>query len=151
VARGRVIDAPARQIDVLPTILEAAGAPLPPGLPGRSLLALAAGPREAHDPGGTFAYLDRGGRIVEAVVEDGRKLIRFRVEGRGAPRIGLFDLAADPGEVRDLAEQQPVWRDYLLARLDAAAAAAPDGPAPPTATLDPEQRRALEALGYAEE
>jgi len=44
-----------------------------------------------------------------------------------------------------------VWREYLLSRLDAAAATAPAGPEPPRATLDAEQRRALEALGYLDE
>jgi arylsulfatase A-like enzyme len=150
VGRGRVVDAVARQVDLLPTILDVVGLPIPPGLAGRSLLpaALAAEPYPETDA--TFAYLDRGGRVVEAAIEDGRKLIRFRVEGRGAPGIGLFDLASDPGETRDLSASERVWREYLLARLDAAAAF-PRGPEPPSATLDPEQRRALEALGYLDE
>jgi len=148
VGAGRVVDTPARQVDVLPTILEAVGAPIPPGLAGRSLLAAATGggPR-GGEPDPALAYLNRGGRIVEAAIDGGHKLIRFRVEGRGAPSLGLFDVAADPGETRDLADAEPVWRDYLLGRLDAAAAA-PAGPAPPTAQIDDEQRRALEALGY---
>jgi arylsulfatase A-like enzyme len=145
-----VVDAAARQVDLLPTILDAIGAPIPPGLAGRSLLPAALASGAGLEPDGTFAYLDRRGRIVEAAIEGGRKLIRFRVEGRGAPGIGLFDLASDPGETRDLAAAEPVWREYLLARLDAAAEAAP-GPEPPSATLDPEQRRALEALGYLDE
>jgi arylsulfatase A-like enzyme len=151
VGRGRVVEAAARQIDLLPTILDAVGAPIPPGLPGRSLLPSARAADQAVEPDATFAYLDRGGRVVETAIDGGRKLIRFRVEGRGAPGIGLFDLAADPGETRDLAAAERVWREYLLARLDAAAAAPAAGPEPPTATLDPEQRRALEALGYLDE
>jgi len=147
-ARGRVVEATARQVDLLPTILDVIGAPIPPGLAGRSLLPAAIG--SGAEPDGTFAYLDRGGRVVEAAIERGRKLIRFRVEGRGAPAIGLFDLASDPGETRDLARSERVWREYLLARLDTAAEA-PPGPEPPSATLDPEQRRALEALGYLDE
>src|SRR5262245_57142758 len=150
VGRGRVVEAAARQVDVLPTILDAIGAPIPRGLAGRSLLPLALG--SGAEPEGTFAYLDRGGRILEAAIEGERKLIRFRVEGRGAPpRIGLFALDADPGETRDLAPSERVWREYLLSRLDAAAAEAPAGPEPPRATLDAEQRRALEALGYLDE
>jgi hypothetical protein len=53
-------------------------------------------------PDTSFASLDRAGRVVEAAIEGGRKLFRFRVEGRGAPALGLFDLGADPGETRDL-------------------------------------------------
>jgi arylsulfatase A-like enzyme len=150
VGRGRVVDAAARQVDVLPTILDVAGVPIPAGLAGRSLLPAASEAFPAPEPDGTFAYLDRRGRVVETAIEGGRKLIRFRVEGRGAPGIGLFDLASDPGETRDLAASERVWREYLLARLDAAAAA-PPGPEPPSATLDAEQRRALEALGYLDE
>jgi arylsulfatase A-like enzyme len=150
VGSGRVVEAVARQVDLLPTILDVVGVPAPVGLAGRSLLAAALATSPQAEPDGTFAYLDRGGRIVEAAIEDGRKLIRFRVEGRGAPGIGLFDLATDPGETRDLAGSERVWREYLLARLDAAGAA-PRGPEPANATLDPEQRRALEALGYLDE
>ncbi len=146
--RGRVVEATARQVDLLPTILDVIGAPIPPGLAGRSLFPAAIG--AGAEPDGTFAYLDRNGRVVEAAIERGRKLIRFRVEGRGAPAIGLFDLASDPGETRDLAGSGRVWREYLLARLDAAAEA-PRGPEPTNASPDLEQRRALEALGYLDE
>jgi arylsulfatase A-like enzyme len=149
--RGRVVEAPARQVDLLPTILDAVGAPLPPGLQGHSLLPVASAEASPAEPATTFAYLDRRGRVVEAAIEGGHKLIRFRIEGRGPPAIGLFELARDPGETRDLSAWQPIWREYLLARLDAAAAGAPTGREPPTATLDPEQERALAALGYLEE
>ena len=36
------------------------------------------------------------------------------------PALGLFDLGSDPGETHDLSDAEPVWREYLLARLDAA-------------------------------
>ena len=151
IGRGRVVDATVRQVDLLPTILDAVGAPIPPGLPGRSLLPAARAPGAAVEPEATFASLVRAGRVVETAIEGGRKLIRFRVEGRGMPALGLFDLASDPGETRDLAGAERVWREYLLARLDAVASEAPPGPAPRAATLDAEQQRALEALGYLDD
>jgi arylsulfatase A-like enzyme len=151
IGRGRAIDRTARQVDLLPTILEVAGVPIPPGLAGRSLLPAAREPGAALEPDTSFASLDRAGRVVEAALEGGRKLIRFRVDGRGAPALGLFDLGADPGETRDLSDAERVWREYLLVRLDAATSEAPSLPAPGTATLDEEQRRALEALGYLDE
>ena len=95
---GRVVETAARQIDVLPTILDCVGAPIPDGLPGHSLRPAALRDGPGPEPGPTLAYLDRGGRVVEAAIDGGHKLIRFRVEGRGAPSLGLFDLAADPGE-----------------------------------------------------
>jgi choline-sulfatase len=151
VASGQRVDTTARQVDLLPTILDAVGAPIPPGLPGRSLLPAARAPGAAHEPDATFASLDRAGRVVEAAIEGERKLIRFRVKGRGMPALGLFDLGSDPGETRDLSDAEPVWREYLLARLDAAASEGPALPAPSTATLDEEQQRALEALGYLDD
>ena len=151
VGHGQVVDATVRQVDLLPTILDAVGAPIPPGLPGQSLLPAARSPGAALEPDATFASLDRAGRVVEAAIDGGHKLIRFRVEGRGMPALGLFDLGSDPGELRDLSDAERVWREYLLARLDAAKSEGPPGPAPSTATLDEEQRRALEALGYLDE
>jgi hypothetical protein len=67
------------------------------------------------------------------------------------PALGLFDLGSDPGETRDLSNAEPVWREYLLTRLDAAESEAPATPSPARATLDEEQRRALEALGYLDD
>jgi arylsulfatase A-like enzyme len=151
IGRGEVVDTAARQVDLLPTILESVGAPIPPGLPGRSLLPAARAPRTAREPDTSFASLDRAGRVLEAAIEGERKLIRFRVEGRGVPALGLFDLASDPGETRDLSASERVWREYLLARLDAAEREAPPVPAPSTGSLDEEQRRALEALGYLDD
>jgi hypothetical protein len=127
------------------------GAAIPPGLPGRSPLPAARATGGAHEPEATFASLDRAGRVVEAAIEGGRKLIRFRVEGRGMPALGLFDLGSDPGETRDLSDAELAWREYRLARLDAAQREGPALPAPATASLDEEQRRALEALGYLDD
>ncbi len=148
---GRVVEAAARQVDLLPTILEAAGAPLPSDLPGRSLLAAAQATAPVPEPDASYAYLDRAGRIAETVVVGSRKLIRFRADGRGPPALGLFDLASDPGETRDVAAAEPLWRDYLLALLDEAAARGPAGPEPGAGTLDAAQQRALEALGYLDD
>jgi hypothetical protein len=47
VGRGQVVDRTARQVDLLPTILEVAGVPNPPGLAGSSLLAAARVPDAA--------------------------------------------------------------------------------------------------------
>jgi len=151
IGRGERVDTVARQVDLLPTILESVGAPIPPGLPGRSLLPAARAPDAAGEPDASFASLDRAGRVLEAAIDGGRKLIRFRVAGRGAPALGLFDLASDPSETRDLSASERVWREYLLARLDAAGREAPPVPAPSTGSLDEAQRRALEALGYLDE
>jgi arylsulfatase A-like enzyme len=120
--RGRVVDAVARQVDLLPTILDVVGLPIPPGLAGRSLLPAALAAEPEPEPDGTFAYLDRGGRVVEAAIEDGRKLIRFRVEGHAEP---AFDVARSR---RDARPRRPSRLARHLLALEAAAAGPPAAP-----------------------
>jgi N-sulfoglucosamine sulfohydrolase len=119
---GVVRDELVSNIDVLPTLLEAAGLPMPPGLQGRSLLA--PGGREAVFAEKTFhSYYDP----MRCIRTKTHKLIRnfesaFRVEVPGDIQLGpifrahpelystdrpavveLYDLEADPLEQRNLA------------------------------------------------
>ena len=70
--------------------------------------------------------------------------------GMTLPRHELFDLAHDARETRNLAAEQPeLVRELELEILaHVAAGGAAKVPVPPEATLDPEARKALEALGY---
>lgn len=113
-ARGRVSDALAAVgLDLLPTLCAAAGAPLPPGLAGRDLLAPPGTGAEATDAG------DGGhaGVVVETRFErdappltSGRALItdrwKYTVYSWGRWREQLHDLHADPGETQNLAVQE---------------------------------------------
>jgi arylsulfatase A-like enzyme/Tfp pilus assembly protein PilF len=112
-ARPRVVDAPARHIDVLPTILDALALPLPAGLPGRSLLDAAAG-RPAGDVPTYFealsGQLNRGWAPLHGVIEGGRKLVEL-------PMPELYDLARDPAEAQNLAASAPEPLERLRARL----------------------------------
>lgn len=70
--RGERVDSLVRQIDVLPTILDLAGVPGPPGIQGRSLAsswARTLPERPAH------GYLDFGDGRIRSVELDGLKLI----------------------------------------------------------------------------
>lgn len=108
---GQVVEAPASHVDFHPTILDAAGLPHDPALPGVSLFELvnAAAPdrpilAEYHGMGSrTAAYMLRHGRY---------KYVRYQLY-----RPQLFDLAADPEEVRDLAGD-PAYAP-VLAELEA--------------------------------
>lgn len=117
---ARRVAARARQVDVLPTVLELLGRPAPERLQGRSLLA-ALGERATAAPP-VFARL-RDER--ESVIENDYKLIRnFRVEamrgyGREEPPVELYHLASDPGERRNLADVEPEIAALLAERLDA--------------------------------
>jgi len=126
----------ASNIDIVPTLLTAAGVPLPAGLPGVNLLdAKAVAARDTiflsqftHD----MVAADSPGQslLSRTCIEGGWKLIDWQQAppGNGKPqgkarknpgaRQELFDLAADPAETRNLAAEQPERLQALAARLD---------------------------------
>ena len=96
--KGVVIAQPARHVDLLPTILEAAGAPASPSS-GTSLLALMRG--DTSDRPSYFEAmtptLTRGWAPLRGIVSGREKYIDL-------PIPELYDLAADPVESRNLAD-----------------------------------------------
>jgi arylsulfatase A-like enzyme len=142
---GRVVDAPAEQIDVVPTLLELAGLPADALLPGRSLLAI-----DGASPRFSTARLVRAGVILESAKRELWKLVRRRgpwVAPLGEPPYLLFDLAADRGELADVALARRDERRYLDGELERVTAGAADARRV-SAPIDPELDRALKALGY---
>jgi len=128
-------------LDVWPTVLEAFGLPPQPGR-GRSLLT------DRLDESRVLPQvMIQGGTVRQQAMRYGRYRL---ITGTRRPRV--FDVVDDPGELRDLAREQP----ELLRRLTAAREAfLADAPAPvlapgPRATLDAEERQALTGLGYLE-
>jgi tetratricopeptide (TPR) repeat protein len=129
--------------DVFPTLLDLAGLPPEPGIDGGSLA------RALLDPGadlGRAAYSETyyprfhyGWQQLRALRRGGRKLIE-------APRMELYDLAADPGETRN------VYRAYDKAaedlRVALATRAGDAAEAPARQGLDAATRERLAALGY---
>ena len=158
-------------IDLGPTLLELAGLPAPDDVSGRSLVpqlraaaavddsSLAAGavPSFTTDPGATASV----GReaVAEIVYGDAYwsrsltrgplKVIESRLGSRDA--IQLFDLGADPGELRDLAAAEPALATALRTRLaEIVAAAAKGAPEGESGEFDPATRERLRALGYVQ-
>jgi len=82
-------------LDVFPTLCELAGAPIPPGLDGESLVPLLRGDPVPWRTSLFTAY----GRVMRAVRDDRWKIIRYPHLGRTQ----LFDLRDDPAERFDLA------------------------------------------------
>jgi arylsulfatase A-like enzyme len=99
IARGAVRAEVAELRDVMPTVLEMAGVPVPAGTEGQSLLPLCkqgAAPQwrsYIHGEHGSFAG------AVHYVARSNRKYVWFAATGREQ----LFDLARDPQELHDLA------------------------------------------------
>ena len=97
---GAQVDAMVELRDLLPTLLEAAGAKLRPDRATRSLLRWAV---DGKGDGREFVVSELGTTV--AVRTATHKLI-FEREGDGA-RESLFDLESDPGETRDRFADQP--------------------------------------------
>ncbi len=138
---GERVSVLAQQIDLLPTILRAAGLRPPDGLPGSDLFTLSkATDREA------FSDLRYDGRDGMSVVADGWKLILpFSRKLAAGPE--LYRRATDPDDQADLAPGDEVRAGWLQSqlRLELLRTRPPEtAPVP----VDPETRKALEALGY---
>jgi arylsulfatase A-like enzyme/Flp pilus assembly protein TadD len=118
---GEVSHVAARHIDILPTLLDAAGRTTPADLPGRSLLAAA----DRRSTAGRTSYfeamagmLNRGWAPLTGVLADHEKYIDVPIAER-------YDLAADPGETQNLFGRSPDRDRTLVAALHGFNAALP--------------------------
>ena len=102
IPRGRVRNQLASGLDLLPTLCDYAGLPVPAGVVGRSLR----GAVEEDGPGRDYVVTELHpddqdlAFAARIVVSEGHKYAAF---SDGRPREVLFDLEADPGETRNLA------------------------------------------------
>ena len=110
-----VCDRPVGLEDIMPTLLEMAGAPVPETVEGRSLLPLMRGETPAWRP---WLHIEHS--PSHHCLTDGReKYIWFVADGREQ----FFDLAADPKELRDLtrdgraAARVETWRKRMVEEL----------------------------------
>ena len=164
---GAVVESTVQMIDVMPTLLDLSGLPLPEAAQGRTLLPLLA---SASAPGTVRA--DAAGRpavsekavTVEsgappprdtesaAIVSGGWKLIHNTKRPAGAPEFELYDHARDPLDRTDMAARQPEVVQRLSRELAAWRRAAqrarlkPDSES--AASLSKEELERLRSLGY---
>lgn len=138
--RGVTIDSQARHVDIVPTVLDAVGAPADASLPGSSLMeVIAAGGGEARPAyfEAMTAHLSRGWAPLRGVLVDRDKYIDLPIPER-------YALAHDPGELRNLAMAEPARTLVLLNTLRTFDTALPGRPGEePRAVLE-----RLRALGY---
>ncbi|HEY1262489.1 MAG TPA: sulfatase-like hydrolase/transferase, partial [Terriglobales bacterium] len=101
-------------VDVAPTILEIAGFAIPPQMQGRSLLRAAKG-NPTDQP--SYARSDFASRAFGlSLIESWRagKYLYIR-----APKPELYDLAADPGATRNLAQTSKATLETMTSQLEA--------------------------------
>jgi arylsulfatase A-like enzyme len=163
IAGGRRIDAPVSMIDVLPTVLDLVGLPLPEVTQGQSLAPLLRGqsgwtPRPVifDDVRANAATGESRGRIE---VIDGRWGASLWIgpppadpEARRPWPLLLYDVWADPFALHPVNDQHPdvveKYTAFLEAQWKAHQALATRFTPGGQATLTPEQLEGLRALGY---
>jgi len=96
VAKNHRVRALARSVDVMPTLLELAGVPIPGTVQGVSLAGQARGGAEGPSDRASFAmtdelYLAFGWSPLRSIEQGGWKYVR-------APKPELYELSSDPGE-----------------------------------------------------
>jgi arylsulfatase A-like enzyme len=145
---GRKRSDPVQHIDLMPTLLHVAGVGPPAGLAGTVLIGHDGSDLLAPPNRAVFAVLERHPRFrkVDSVVKGRFKLIRNQVYDLARPRLELFDIAADPAELRDVAARYPVVSGWLETLLDRARDVNVFRTS--AADLDLETEQALRALGY---
>ena len=144
VAPGTVVEEPARSVDLVPTILDLVG--MSEGCArcqGRSLVPALEGKPLPPEPSYAETYFPRlnlGWSELRSLRLGGWKYIE-------APEPELYEIATDPGEIRNLASVNPEKLREMASELDrleeATAGAASNGQ-----VQDPETRAILRSLGY---
>jgi arylsulfatase A-like enzyme/tetratricopeptide (TPR) repeat protein len=124
----------ARHVDILPTVLDVLGLPIPPGLAGASLVRTPTAERVTYFEA-LSAALNRGWAPLHGVIEQGVKYVEL-------PEPELYDIRKDSAEVSNLAATRPLdpFRQ-VLARFPAKQGTA-------RTVEDAATRERLLALGY---
>ena len=111
---GRVVEEPVRHVDIVPTVLDALGVALPQDLEGRSLWAQALG---GAPPRPFLSYFES----LSASLNQGWAPLRGAFDGQykyiDLPLPEVYDLRADPKELKNLAATEPVRLDALRGAL----------------------------------
>ncbi|HEY2739485.1 MAG TPA: sulfatase, partial [Thermoanaerobaculia bacterium] len=147
--QGRRVAHPAQQVDLLPTVLAAAGMKPPAGLPGIDLFTLAATSAAANWPAhrNVFSHLSAEGAEGMSVVQGDWKLI-LPLNRKFGPGPELYRRSADPTERTNLATDNEIRTGWLRAQIRLEMLRTQGGHAAQPAPVDEETRKALRALGY---
>jgi arylsulfatase A-like enzyme len=151
---GRLEAGPISSVDLLPTALDLLNVATPEDVMGRSFAAAIRGGERAA-PHDVFFEVDFEPLFADneekvshkrAILRDGWKLIRDETSGF----MELYDLAADPAEARNVADDHPKRRDEWALDLAAWSLSAAEGRlAAGEVELTERQIERLRSLGYA--
>ncbi|MCA9576452.1 MAG: sulfatase [Myxococcales bacterium] len=148
---AREVGADVGLVDVLPTIFDALGLPIPSGVAGRSFLPALLGESSGVPQVTVSGFMENWRAVTSA---DLKLILRANGQHR------LFDLSRDPREEHDIAAEQPLAVVHLRAMLGlrlaeaepvlsgAARRSRPPRHRPQSTTIDAETREQLRALGY---
>ncbi len=146
VPAGVRVRALARTVDVTPTLLDLLGLPPLPEIQGVSLRPSFFDPQQKPSRAGY-------GESIEGTLAFGSSVLRFVRVGRWKyihkERPELYDVVADPTEVRNQFDARERTVSRLRRRLEEIVAETPAAGGDSRVELDPEQVEALRALGYA--
>jgi len=157
---GKRIRRLASLIDIMPTLLEQLRLPAGEELQGRSLVDHVSD-RLSDKPLVAFAEGIKSGPGQYALLTEATKLIVTQIPARPLPdgtmaqpsaRPMLFNLASDPGEKYDIADQEPEIAKQmvqLMFQIVAKNRTLRPGVVTTTRPVDEATRRQLESLGYA--
>jgi hypothetical protein len=127
-AGGRIVEDQVRQVDIMPTILDTVGLPVPASIHGRSLMPRMKGRRGAKMQPALSESVSAGYQSTPQQEEIMFRSIRTPTwklvckEEGGALTCQLYNLQQDPGETRDLADAEPQTAGQLAERLYASVA-----------------------------
>jgi arylsulfatase A-like enzyme/Flp pilus assembly protein TadD len=149
VVRNKVVSSPVSLIDLLPTVLQVVGLPVPSAVQGKSLLPLALGEGNASSEGFyAETYLPR----IHFNWSELRSILVGPYHFIDAPKPELYDLSKDPRELRNLFSQQSAAASRLRSQLGQLvkkySPASGQGEAG-NIGLDPVLMERLKSLGYA--
>jgi len=153
---GRHVDSRVGLVDVLPTILQAVGTPIPKEVQGESLISMmksvragtpATGKSSSPSPDRpAYAESDYSHRTF------GWSSLRALRTGKylfiDAPRKELYDQAADPQARHDLSSSSSAVVGTLVSQLDLFRQKTSGSREAPQTRMDPELQEKLSALGY---
>jgi arylsulfatase A-like enzyme len=152
-ARGTV-EATAQTIDLMPTVLDLAGLPIPQAAEGRSLAPLFAadGPRLPRRPAITETLDSESGTRATSLISDGWQLVRVDPPG-SETRFELYDHVEDPLSLKNVAADHPEIVDRLTQQMKSWRSFAEAGKLDDARTadqMDSEELERLRSLGYVQ-